>query len=182
MSKSKKKPKGPGRPTSPDVTPGERESVLDGRRITLEEGVGRVRMVDGAAHVCELGVQLRLGLGRVPDRDSAAALFPLFDLCPGEERPAPGTMLADRPVFAWISQHDAAVLLRLTTRQVQNLETKGLPNFGRGKTKRYALPHLLIWFRAYNAQGKPQALPFRVAEAYNLFVQAEDEYRALVEG
>jgi hypothetical protein len=143
--------------------------------VKLAPGVGVVTVRDGTAHVCELGVCLRLGLGRPIDSDVAAQMFPAFELCPGEERPEPGAMLQGRPVFCWVSQHEAAKLLGLTTRQVQNLETKGLPCVGHRGTKRYALPHLHIWSMEYHARARPAALPYAVAEAELSVRLAEDE-------
>ncbi|HSW29667.1 MAG TPA: hypothetical protein VLH75_09335 [Longimicrobiales bacterium] len=157
-------------------------TLPDGRTIRLDEGVGRVEVLDGIPHVCELGLALRLGLQERPvAQEIAAQHFPLFELAPGEERPRPGEMLGGWPVFCWISQHDAARMLGLTTRQVQNLETKGLPSNGRGKSKRYALPHLLVWHRAYVLQRRPEVVPWAVAEALNDVAMAEDRLAAIVD-
>ena len=136
----------------------------DGEALVQVDGT--VQMIDNVPHVCELGLCLRLGMSK-PSREVAAEYFPLFELMPGEERPEPGEMLHDRAVFCWLTQHEAAKQVGLTTRQVANLETKGLPHIGHRKTKRYALPHLLIWYKFYCHQKKLTAQPFEVAEARN---------------
>jgi hypothetical protein len=149
-------------------------TLPDGTELRVEEPMGRVQIVDGVASVCELGLALRLGLQERPlSREVAARYFPIFELTTGEERPRPGEMLGSWPVFAWISQHEAAKVIGLTTRQVANLEVKGLPSVGRGKSKRYALPHLCIWYGAYTGRHKPEVVPWEVAEALHQVEQAE---------
>lgn len=143
-------------------------TLPDGRRVTLEPPAGRVKFVNGRAHVCEAGIAIRMGLAR-PEPETAAALYPLFELAEGEERPEPGEIVDDVPVFAWLDQAAAAKVIGLTTRQVANLEVKGLPSKGHRSTKRYPLPHALVWIRVYyrrgGAEGRVSRLPFRVAWA-----------------
>lgn len=87
----------------------------------------------------------------------------------------------DRPkmhaveVVAWLKQADVADEFRLTPRQVQNLERKGLPHDGSGASKRYPVPHCFVWFLAYRVRQRlgevVERLPFEVAHA---------EHRAMV--
>ncbi len=134
-----------------------------------QRAAGSVRTVDGEHRLDELGVAFRHGYIDPSELEAAAQLFPTFELLPGEERPEPGERLVDYPVFAWLTQREAAKLLSFSTRQVQNLEVRGLPSRGARKSKRYALPHLLIWFRAYKrrggSEGKVRQLSWRVALA-----------------
>lgn len=146
---------------------------------SLPPGVGRVERVDGEWSVCEAGLALRLGLqDGPPDPAEAAALYPLFQLLPDEEAPEPGEAVGAWPVFAWIPQSAVAELMQLTPRQVQNLHRKGLPNRGRGRTRRYPLPHVVLWFRAYRAMGEPEALRWDLVEAHHRLQAAR---RALAE-
>jgi hypothetical protein len=158
-----------------------RATLPGGDVVTFDDSIGRVRETNGRHGVCELGLAIRLGIAD-PTPEMAAAVYPLFELCPGEERADPGEVFETLPVFAWVPQDAAAVLVGLTTRQVQNLERKGLPNRGRRDTKRYPLPHLVMWMRAYygrgGADGKVRRLPFRVALAWNRLQEAELDLKA----
>ena len=175
MTMAEKKTKKPPKKPTP------RAFMFEGKEAVLADDIGRVSIVDGRPLVCQTGLIVRMGLGSVPAPEFAAELYPLLELCPGEERPKPGEMLEDWPVFAWMTQQDTAECLGITTRHLQNLETKGLPNVGRGATKRYALPHTIIWHRAYAAQRRPKVLPWEVAEAQDTLNKAEDELRGAME-
>lgn len=134
----------------------------------LPAGVGKVRRVDGRPSVCRYGLALRTGLTRT-DPETAATLYPAFQLLPGEERPEPGEVFGGVPVFAWVDQATAATLVGLTARQVANMHVRGLPNRGHRSTRRYPLPHLVVWFRAWRGRGgqagRVRRLSFEVAMA-----------------
>ena len=124
-----KRPKRPIKPPDRVVT------LPNGKTIRVEAGVGEVTQRDGEWAVCALGLILRLGQHPPIASKVAAEWFPAFELIPDvEERPAPGEMLCGRPVFAWVTQAEAAKHLQLSTRQVANLESKGLPSKGAARS------------------------------------------------
>ena len=168
---AKKKTKKPPKKPTP------RTFRFEGQEAVLADDIGRVSTVAGRPHVCQTGLIVRLGIGEAPSQEFAAELYPLLELCPGEERPKPGELLESRPVFCWMTQQHTAKYLGMTTRHLQNLELKGLPNVGRGATKRYAVPHTVIWHGAYIALRRPKFLPWDVAEARDTLSRAEDELR-----
>jgi hypothetical protein len=55
-------------------------------------------------------------------------------------------------VAYWLSQAEMAEIIRKTTRTVQDLEKKGLPNRGFRGTKRYPTPHAVIWWESYHVR------------------------------
>lgn len=171
---------GPGRrcpshPRDGDNRP-RRVTLPDGSTAFLDDDVGRVTIVNGQPNVCELGLAFRLGLADL-DAATAAGIYPGFELCPGEERPEPGAAVAGVAVFCWVTQEHAAQLMEMSPRHLQNLERKGLPHEGHRGSKRYPLPHLLVWSDDYKSQiaryGRCSELPFEEAWERHLFEQAE---------
>lgn len=157
-----------------------------GGGVTVTERTGKVEVVNGVPHVCELGLALRLGIGGRPDPDAAEALQG-FELLDGEERPDPGEVLHGWPVFCYVRQLRLAKLIGLSRRQVQNLEVRGLPSEGHRKTKRYPLPHALIWYRSYTRRGGRNGgaghrLPFKVALADAELEEAEARVKEVERG
>lgn len=156
-------------------------TLPDGKQWEFTDGLGEVAVVDGEQRVCLGGLIERLGLGARQSPEFAACVFPAFDLLPGEERPDPGEVVEDLPVFCWISQQDAAKAMLLTTRQVANLEIRGLPHKGFRDSKRYPLPHLHIWAEAYRRRvdrnETVRKLPFSLALAEHELRQAQDRLR-----
>lgn len=155
-------------------------------RAALQLGpeVGRVRRdpVTGAAFLDELGLSVRLAMPVYRSPELARILFPLIELVPGEERPDEGAVHLGLPVFAVYSQAELAKQLNLTTRQVQNLEVRGMPSIGTRKAKRYPIPHVHIWYRAWTERGASgrsvRRVPFEVALAEHELLLAESNVRA----
>jgi hypothetical protein len=103
---------------------------------------------------------------------------PEMSFLPGRE-PAAGEEIEGVPVVRWLPQAFVAECAGVTTRQLQNLEKRGLPHAGYAATKMYPAPHFVIWLtqwrkaRGRNTEGKfagGDNLPFAVALArHNLF-------------
>ncbi len=150
--------------------------------IEFEPGVGIARQTDGVWSTDALGLAVRVGLSK-PSQEAAAELFPGFELFPWEERPEPGEVFADRPVFCWLRQSNVATTTGLSTRQILNLERKGFPSVGSRKSKRYPVPHLHVWLKAYRlrggSEGRVSFLPFEVAEAVVAVALAEADLRSI---
>lgn len=72
-------------------------------------------------------------------------------------------------VHALATQTEVAEWNSLSTRQVRNLEAKGLPTYSRGGRKYYPLPHEVIWYSEYLAElrqrGRVSFLSFEEAYA-----------------
>lgn len=135
----------------------------------VEDDVGRVQVVEGVGLVCAVGYVARSGLVDPQELPALVAFFPILDLLPGEERPEPGQGVYGHPVFAFVPPQEAAKIAGLTTRQLLDLERKGLPVVGARKEKRYPIPHLSLWLASYRRRGGPEGrvprLPWRIVRA-----------------
>jgi phage terminase Nu1 subunit (DNA packaging protein) len=84
-------------------------------------------------------------------------------------------------VYAWLEQAELAELLDITERQIQNLEKVGLPAEGHRSTKRYPIPHAVVWYSQYQfhvaQRHVVESLPFPVALAEHNLFEAESEAR-----
>jgi phage terminase Nu1 subunit (DNA packaging protein) len=84
-------------------------------------------------------------------------------------------------VVEWATQAETARMLDVTPRHVQRLEAKGLPAEGARDTKRYPIPHVVIWWSEYViAQERAgekgvEKLPFSVAYARDRLFWAEKD-------
>lgn len=158
--------------------PGRSVTLGDGTEAEVEAGMGAITWIDDRPHLCEMGMALRLGLAD-PTPEAAAQYFPIMELLPDEERPDPGEEIGGVPVFAWIGQQEAADTIKVSARHVQNLEEKGLPTKGSRASKRYPLPHVVVWHREYQLElkrvGNCRHLPFRLAWARHRLQLEEDE-------
>lgn len=85
------------------------------------------------------------------------------------------------PVVEWITKTEAATLLGVTTRWLQDLEARGLPSCGSRKAKRFPIPHLIAWTVASDIRRARHEnvaqLPFAVAWAEYQLSVAEDDAR-----
>lgn len=89
--------------------------------------------------------------------------------------------IAGIPIAEWVTQSELARIFGITGRHVQNLELVGLPNAGRRASKRYPLPHAVVWWSEYliakelNNGRTPDDLPIEVAMARDKLFWAEWE-------
>lgn len=60
-------------------------------------------------------------------------------------------ILDDNPICHWVDQSMMARLAQVDVRTIQRWELKGLPAFGEGRSKRYPLPHAVVWHMAYRS-------------------------------
>lgn len=85
-------------------------------------------------------------------------------------------------VHGWATQAELAEWFQVTGRQIQNLEKIGLPSDGHRATKRYPVPHVVIWFSQYQvhlASGDTvDRLPFSVVLAEHQLFHAEHDARS----
>lgn len=73
---------------------------------------------------------------------------------PTTQHPHFPKILEDVPIVAWLKPKDLATLINVAERSLLRWERKGLTVFGRGKSKRYPVPHSLSWCRAYQRRRK----------------------------
>ena len=78
------------------------------------------------------------------DRIVAAARLKPEGVKPAQCRDWP-QVIEDAPVAAWWTQRRLAALYGVDERTVQRWESRGLPNFGAGPTKRYPIPQATVW-------------------------------------
>lgn len=97
----------------------------------------------------------------------------------------PGETLEGLAVVEWVTaQVLADQVLEISRRQLAHLEEKGLPVRGRGRGKRYPIPHCVIWSIRYQcrlavARGRGvHRLSLRVALAEHAYQMAVEESEA----
>ncbi len=136
--------------------------------------------VSGSA-VSATGMAIRLGLTDTSPV-GATELYPLFDLIPGETRPARGEMCEGLPIFAWASEQLAAKCVGVADRTVRDWASRrGLPHRKTSTARQYPIPHLTIWAIEYRIASKREnrdELSFTMALARNRLRRAEDDERA----
>lgn len=90
--------------------------------------------------------------------------------------------LHGRKVTGWTDQRRLAEAVGYTTRHIQSLEKKGLPNRGRCGEKEYPIPHATVWLAEYgaatNGRGEvvdylPMAVAFARFDLFNAELDAE---------
>jgi hypothetical protein len=155
---------------------GEGTMTTQAKARRLPKGVGRVTGSGEDMTVDELGLALRMGLGAAPTPALAAEFYPQFQMVEGEQHAEPGEMLEGLPVFSWITATLLGQLAHLTPRHLLDLEALGLPRRGQRRTRRYPLPHAVIWVRGYKhdlQHGPARRLPLAVALARHQLELAE---------
>lgn len=60
-------------------------------------------------------------------------------------------ILDDEPIITWVDQSMMARLAQKDPRTIMRWERKGLPAFGEGRSKRYPVPHAVVWSMAYSS-------------------------------
>jgi hypothetical protein len=92
--------------------------------------------------------------------------------------------IAGIPIAEWVTQSELARICNITGRHVQNLERMGLPADGSRATKRYPIPHAVVWWSEYliakelNNGRNPDFLPIEVAMARDRLFWAEWDARS----
>lgn len=92
------------------------------------------------------------------------------------DEPEPGEELAGLEVACWFRPADAQAAVGLSSRTLLRYTKQGLPSSGSGPSKRYALPHTVLWIRALTLRrdrGETVThVPFDLALAEHLELRA----------